>query len=50
MIVHSGITRPNDAMLIAMADMLSGVFLRYVMTKVSAFFDMSAPSPASCLR
>src|SRR5438034_4111335 len=27
-------------MLIAMADMLSGVFLRYVMTKVSAFFDM----------
>jgi TRAP-type C4-dicarboxylate transport system permease small subunit len=27
-------------MLLAMADMLSGVFLRYVMTKVSVFFDM----------
>jgi TRAP-type C4-dicarboxylate transport system permease small subunit len=26
-------------MLLAMADMLSGVFLRYVMTKVTAFFD-----------
>ena len=27
-------------MLIAMADMLTGVFLRYVMTKVSAAFDL----------
>ena len=27
-------------MLVAMADMLAGVFLRYVMTKVSAIFDL----------
>ena len=27
-------------MLIAMADMLAGVFLRYVMTKVSVLFDL----------
>jgi TRAP-type C4-dicarboxylate transport system permease small subunit len=27
-------------MLVAMADMLAGVFLRYVMTKVSAVFDL----------
>jgi TRAP-type C4-dicarboxylate transport system permease small subunit len=27
-------------MLIAIADMLAGVFLRYVMTQVSAFFDL----------
>jgi TRAP-type C4-dicarboxylate transport system permease small subunit len=27
-------------MLVAMADMLAGVFLRYVMTKVSALFDL----------
>jgi TRAP-type C4-dicarboxylate transport system permease small subunit len=27
-------------MLVAMADMLTGVFLRYVMTKVSAVFDL----------
>ena len=27
-------------MLVAMGDMLAGVFLRYVMTKVTAFFDL----------
>src|SRR5512134_2742982 len=27
-------------MLVAMADMLAGVFLRYVMTKISAVFDL----------
>ena len=27
-------------MLVAIADMLTGVFLRYVMTKVSALFDL----------
>src|SRR5687767_7658356 len=32
----------TSLMLIAMADMLAGVFLRYVMTKLSAAFDLPA--------